>query len=78
MTTDELKAIEHADERAIAAQEAIVKARTFDSEATRIRDSAMCELRAGGMSYGQIADLTGIARPTVISATRFVKPDDSP
>jgi DNA invertase Pin-like site-specific DNA recombinase len=72
MTTDELLAIEHADERAAKAQDALVRARVFDRDVTRIRDDALRAMRADGMSYGQISTLTGVNRSTVISATRTV------
>ena len=72
MTTDELLAIEHPDERAAKAQEALERARAFDAAVTRIRDDALRAMRCDGMSYGQISTLTGVNRSTVISATRNV------
>jgi len=72
VTLDELKAIEHADERAQAAQVAVTNAREFGEAAIVIRDEALREMRRGGMSYGAIADMTGVGRSAVIAVTRHV------
>lgn len=67
-----LKTIEHADERAQTAQAALTSLRAFDDAVIAIRDEALREMRRGDMSYGQIADLTGVGRSSVIAITRYV------